>query len=142
MSPPARRRGERGAVTTELVLITPLLIILLLFLVLVGRVASTNARVIDASRDAARAASLERTRGDAAAAAQRVGAASLADKDVTCSSFRAELTGRTDFEPGGSVEVEVSCTVTLSDLSLLGLPGTRTFSETTVEVIDVYRSAE
>lgn len=138
----ARGRADGGAVTTELVLITPLLIVLLLFLVLVGRVASTNARVIDASRDAARAASIERTQGEAAAAAQRVGSASLAGKDVTCSAFSADLTARTNFEPGGSVEVEVSCTVTLADLSLLGLPGARTFTETTVEVIDVYRSAE
>ena len=41
--------------------------------------------------------------------------------------------------PGGQVTVQVSCTVHLSGLSLLRIPGTETITSTFTSPIDVYR---
>ena len=45
----------------------------------------------------------------------------------------------TALRPGGQVLVRVSCTARLSDLALLGVPGSRTFTATSVEVVDRWR---
>lgn len=65
-----RRRdaGERGAVTAELALGIPLLLALTVGLVWMLAVGAAQVRVIDASREAARAVA----RGDAAEAAEAV----------------------------------------------------------------------
>ena len=44
-----------------------------------------------------------------------------------------------DFVPGGEVTVQGTCTVRLSDLSLLHIPGTETITSTFTAPIDVYR---
>src|SRR3546814_12672123 len=51
----ARLSGDRGGVTTELVLVTPILLVLLMFIVFAGRIATATGQVINASRDAPRA---------------------------------------------------------------------------------------
>jgi Flp pilus assembly protein TadG len=56
-----RRRGERGVVTAELALALPLLVALCVGLVWVLSLATAQTRVVDASREAARALA----RGDA-----------------------------------------------------------------------------
>ena len=61
-----RHRGESGAVTAELALGIPLLLALTVALVWMLAVGAAQVRVIDASREAARAVA----RGDGAAAAQ------------------------------------------------------------------------
>ena len=114
---------------------------LLLFIVFAGRMASSRGRVINASRDAARAASIERSPSAARAAAQDAAEATLADKDVTCVGLDVE-TDISDFAPGGSVTVTITCDLDLGDLSLLAIPGQRTFESTSVEVIDTFRGTE
>lgn len=42
-------------------------------------------------------------------------------------------------EPGGLVGVTVTCTAAMSDVALIGVPGSRTFSSRAVEVVDRYR---
>ena len=46
----------------------------------------------------------------------------------------------TDFAPGGTVTVTVACEASMADVTLLGVPGRRTFTATATEVIDTYRS--
>jgi hypothetical protein len=45
-----------------------------------------------------------------------------------------------DFRPGGSVRVTVSCTVNVADLPLGGLTANRKVSATAISPIDVYRA--
>ncbi len=40
---------------------------------------------------------------------------------------------------GGQIEIEVSCRVDLSDLDLLGAPGSIVITESAVEPVDRYR---
>ena len=135
-----RLRDERGAVSTELVLLTPLLIVLLLFVVALGRLASARLDVDGAAAQAARAASIATTPAAATATAAQTATAALGTDHVTC----AALTVHTDtasFAPGGSVAVTVTCSVALSDLVGLRLPAAESVSSTATSVIDTYRAA-
>jgi Flp pilus assembly protein TadG len=133
-------RDERGAVATELVLLTPLLILMLLFVVALGRLAGARIDVDGAAAQAARAASIATTPGGATAAAQQSAAAALGSDHVTCATLQV-ATDTARFAPGGSVTVTVTCAVALSDLSGLRLPVTEQVSSTAASVVDTYRSA-
>ncbi len=132
-------RDERGAVATELVLLTPLLILMLLFVVALGRLAGARIDVDGAAAQAARAASIATTPAQATAAAQQSAAAALGSDHVTCATLQV-ATDTARFAPGGSVTVTVTCAVALSDLSGLRLPVTEQVSSTAASVVDTYRS--
>ena len=68
-SAPPRR--DRGSMTVEFVLLAPLLLGLMLFLVLAGRVVEAHGQADGAARDAARAASVARSLPAAQAAADQ-----------------------------------------------------------------------
>ena len=132
-------RDERGAVATELVLLTPLLIVMLLFVVALGRLAGARINVDGAAAQAARAASIATTPAQAAASAQQSATAALGSDHVTCATLKV-ATDTARFAPGGSVTVTVTCAVALSDLSGLRLPVTESISSTAASVVDTYRS--
>lgn len=132
------RRDERGSVAVETAVVAPALVALLLLVVFAGRVAQAEGEVRRAASEAARAASLRQHAGDAEAEAQAVAAANLAASGVTCRTFET-VVDTTDFAPGGSVAVTVRCVASMRDVSLLGVPGSRTFVAQSVEVVDRYR---
>ena len=144
MTRPARPRArspqsrERGSAAAELVLVTPFLFLLLLFAVAAGRLVQGKLDVDSAAQQAARAASLARTPQAASAQAQQVAQAALAGQSVSCDP--AVITPDLgDFVPGGEVTVTVTCTVRLSDLSLLHIPGSETITATFTSPVDTYR---
>jgi Flp pilus assembly protein TadG len=139
--PERLRGGERGAAATELVLVTPLLLLLLVFATLAGRLAGARGDVVGAARDGARAASIARSADAAGAAAQAAAEATMLDQDFSCSSLVVDVDDRA-FVRGGTVAVRVSCDVALRDLSPLPLPGTRTVSADAVEVVDEFRGLD
>ena len=134
-----RLTDERGLATVELVLLTPLALVVLSFLVIAGRLATVTSDVAAASRDAARAASLEQTHGDAVMAATETAAASLAEQDVTCRNLSVTTSDASTFVAGGELTVAVSCAVHLADVALPGIPGARTVAASSTEVIDRFR---
>src|SRR3546814_7643372 len=97
-----------------------------MFIVFAGRMATAKGRVINASRDAARAASIERSAGAAQHEAVAAAEATLADKSVTCRPLQVDV-DTSSFGAGGEVAVTVHCEIELADLSLLAIPGSRTF---------------
>jgi Flp pilus assembly protein TadG len=56
---------QRGSMAVEFVILAPLMLLLMCFLVLCGRVIEAHGQVDGAARDAARAASVARTAGEA-----------------------------------------------------------------------------
>ena len=130
-------RDERGS-ATEFAMVTPVLLAMLLLLVYAARLNRTLAELDGAARDAARAASIERDAGSAAGAAQDAAAATLGGAGVNCTSF-AVVTDTGAFGPNGTVRVQVSCTVGLSDLGLLGVPASRTMSASFMAPVDRLR---
>jgi Flp pilus assembly protein TadG len=133
------RRDESGSVTAELVLPTPLLILLLLFVVALGRLSGARLEVDGAAAQAARAASIAHDPATAVAMATQTATAALGSDHVTC----AQLTVSTDtaqFAPGGSVAVTVACHVALSDLTGLRLLASESVTSRATAVIDTFRS--
>jgi len=135
------RRDESGSVTAELVLLTPLLILLLLFVVALGRLSGARLEVDGAAAQAARAASIARDPTTATAMATQTATAALGSDHVTCAQLTVS-TNTAQFAPGGSVAVTVTCHVALSDLTGLRLPASESVSSTATAVIDVYRAAQ
>ncbi|WP_439382133.1 TadE/TadG family type IV pilus assembly protein [Amycolatopsis lexingtonensis] len=132
-------RAERGSVTAEAVLVTPLLVMLLVFVaVVVHRGVDARLRLDDAAHQAARAASLQRTPTAATAAAEATATSVLAHAGLVCRDAAVSTT--TSASAGSTVVVSVRCTVDFGQALLLGVPGTRTLDATASEVIDTYRS--
>ncbi|WP_233521698.1 TadE/TadG family type IV pilus assembly protein [Streptomyces triticagri] len=103
---------DRGAATTELVLAAPLLILLTLVAVGFGKLAGARLDADEAAHQAARAATLARTTGEAGSDAGRAARQSLAGAGSSCSDPRvAPEVG--DLAPGGVVRVTVRCHVAL-----------------------------
>jgi Flp pilus assembly protein TadG len=142
-----RRRGrlgdERGAALVELVLLFPVFVLFVELIVLGGRVAATNADVQSAAREAARQASLASGPSAAATVIGPTVDAALATKGVACQSHITRFGPGTNYVQGGSVEVEVTCTVHLADLDALeAIPGSMTVTRSAVEPIERYRVVE
>jgi len=135
-----RAGGEDGAVATELVLLTPLLVVMLLFVVALGRLAGARIDIDGAAAQAARAASIARSPTAAAAMARQTATDALSSDHVTCTALRV-TTNTAGFAPGGQVEVTVTCTVALSDLVGLRLPPAEQITSTATSVGDTYRAA-
>jgi Flp pilus assembly protein TadG len=126
---------DAGASTAEMALLTPLLIMLLLLVVLCGRLAAAQIDVDAAASSGARSGSIARSQGAAVAGAERTARESIAAQGVTCQSTDVQVsTG--GLRPGGAVTVTVSCRVRLSDLVLLGVPGSRVVESSATSPID------
>lgn len=134
-----RRHDQAGGATVELTLLTPLLLLLLVFGVALGRLVEARNQVDGAARDAARAASIARSPASAVAAAEQTAAASLGSGGASCRQPQTS-TDTSAFRPGGWVAVTVTCTADLADVAELRLPGSETIRARFVEPIDIYRS--
>lgn len=132
------RRSEAGGATVELTLLTPLLLLLLVFAVALGRLVEARNQVDGAARDAARAASIMRNPAAASAAAQQTATASLTTGGASCRQAQTS-TDTSAFRPGGWVAVTVTCTAALADVAELRVPGAETIKARFVEPIDAYR---
>ena len=124
--------------TTELVVLAPIVIVLLLLVVGLGRYAHGKQLVEQAAAAAARAASLTSTPAQANTHAQRAATGSLAEAGVSCTGVTTTVdTG--SFRPGGVVTVTITCTADLTDIAISGLPGTATFTATGRAVLELHR---
>ena len=135
------RSRDTGSVALEAAVLTPALLMLGLLIVAGGRVAVAHARVEAAASSAARAASLTRSASNATAAAKAEAAAALASDHITCKNLIVSVNG--DFTaPLGApatVQVRLTCTATLADLALPGLPGAKTVTATATSPLDSWR---
>lgn len=131
-------RDESGSATAELVVLAPVLVAILLFLVGLGRLALSESQLTDAVRAAAQAAVVADSPAAAQAAAQAAAMDTLATDNITCASPDVAV-DVTDFVPGGQLGVRVTCTVSLSDVALPGVPGSRTLSASLVAPVETYR---
>lgn len=130
----AAGRGERGSMAVEIVLLAPVMMAFMMLVVAGGRYVSVRGDIEAASRDAVRAASLERSEGAARSIAVDTAAAALQDGD-SCQT--AALSG--DFAPGGMITVTLTCEVSYDGLGLIGLPGSKTVTIQSSAPIDRYK---
>ncbi len=131
--------GDRGSLTVELLVLTPVLLVVVLAVTSFGRVAEARQQVAEAARAGAEAAAVQSDPAGARAASAADAAVGTADHARTCNG-RQVLTDTSHFVPGGFVTVTVVCRVPLADLSIPGMPGTTTVRATSTAPIDPYRS--
>jgi len=81
-------RADRGSATLELAILTPVMILLIGFAVVAGRVAIGNASVTTIAGNAARQASLARDARSASIAATSAARADLTAQGLKCWLFR------------------------------------------------------
>jgi Flp pilus assembly protein TadG len=139
-----RRPGrDRGSLSLETAILTPVLLLALLLVVAAGRRYLAGNAVDDAAREAARAASLERDPGAARTQGLQAANQALADQNLHCTSLAVDVPTAaftTTLGTAGSVTVSVDCTVDLSDLTLPGVPGTVTVHSSFTSPVDPYRT--
>jgi Flp pilus assembly protein TadG len=133
-----RARSDDGSYTVELVLWTPVLALLIVLIVAAGRIVAAGSDATGASRDAARAASLQTNLVAADRAAQQAARDSFGRQGDRCHKLTVNVSG--SVAPGGLVTVSVSCTASLSDLAIPGAPGSRTLAATSTVPIETTRS--
>jgi len=133
----AGRGGERGSMAAELVIITPLLLVFLMLIAGLGRFIDAQGQVYGAARDAARAASLERSAGAADAAAQRAVEADLNHRCVGRPT--ATRVSGDAFAAGNLITYEVACEASLKGLGVFRLPSVKRVTARASAPLDVFR---
>lgn len=129
-------RTESGSASLELALITPVLLLVLMTVVGLGRLGQARAQIDAAAAQAARAATTARTPIEATSRAERQLSAALGGPVCAQLDTSVDTAG---FHPGGMVAVDVACLVPLRALTGLGLPGAKLLETRAISVVDAYR---
>ncbi|MFK3982832.1 TadE/TadG family type IV pilus assembly protein [Micromonospora sp. NPDC050397] len=148
--------AARGSVSIEVAILAPAFLGLMVVAAVLGRTAIADEAIGSAAHDAARAASIARTPGDAQTAATEAANAALGQAGLSCVTGSTVLfAGFVDNEKtslyaafssplgsNASVEVTVRCNVSYQDLSIsaLNVQSTRMRQATFVSPLDRYRS--
>lgn len=136
------RNDDRGINTIEVVIITPVFLLLIGVLIAGGLVAQAHMKIQHAANEAARAASISRTAMQAGPKAQTAAYDDLAAKGLTCITLNAAVdTSAFLTRPGSNAQISatVTCTVSFDALGLAGIHGTRTITHTATSPLDTYR---
>ncbi|GAA0387969.1 hypothetical protein Acor_84220 [Acrocarpospora corrugata] len=120
--------------TAETVMLAPIFLLFLMFLVGAGRVVEAQGEVNGAARDAARAASVQRSEDAAVAAAEQTAQSVLGDD---CPP-QVSMAG-TEWVEGGVVAITVTCEL---DLDFLGFGTTTRMSGNSVVPLEQFRRVE
>ncbi len=134
-------RREAGSASIEAAIVVPVLLLFLCLAWAAGRIALTGQVVDSAAEDAARAASISKTPGQASAAAYQAASRDLANSSTAlhCSPAVSipHMSIPTQAGQSGYVTVTVSCTVSFADLFGLRL-GSKTLTSTFTSHADTY----
>ena len=133
---------ERGSATIEAVIGVPAFLLFVILIIAAGRIAVARQAVEGAAAEAARSASISRTQSQAEASGASGAATSLRNQGVRCADQRVDIDTSGFAIPVGTpakVTATVTCIADLSDLSIPGLPGSRTITATMSSPIDTYR---
>ncbi len=127
---------DRGSIAIELAILAPIVGILLLGVVAVGRVQNSRADVEGAARSAARDLSIARDPVEAIGRARAAASVMLNVGSPGCQTFSFVPVIEAD-----KVTVTVSCVANLEDAAILPLPGSMTLEASATEVLDQHREA-
>lgn len=129
---------DDGFSTLELIVVFPFLMAMVLLMVGFGRYTHGKQLVEQAAAAAARTAALATGPDQARDAATREAGDTLAGAGVSCQQVSVSVdTGQ--FRAGGQVSVTVTCSANLSDLTVVGFPGSKTLTATATAPLDRYR---
>jgi Flp pilus assembly protein TadG len=135
-------RRDDGSLSVELAILLPAFIVLILLAIAYGRDTIAQSAVDLAAHDAAREASLSRNAVDAQTAATTSAQTTLGSSSTSCAAMTVTVDTSQFAIPVGqpaTVSVTVTCTVSLADLALPGMPGSHVLTSTFSSPLDVYR---
>lgn len=135
--------GQRGSMTVELAVIAPGLVLLLLLIGAGGRVVEVQGHIDGAARDAARAASLAQSPGQASELAVQAADADLGSTSwCAAGTIHVQVDGfpalGQDVGAGDDVTVTVGCAVDMSPFRLLGFNPAMQFTGSAVAPLDPF----
>jgi Flp pilus assembly protein TadG len=138
-----RAQADDGNAALELVILAPVLLGLLGLVIAAGRTSIAQGSVDAAARDAARQASISLTPAAAQVTGQASAHAALQGDGLDCTPVVVINTSAFSSVPPGqpaTVTATVSCTVSLANLALPGLPGSARLRASFASPLDIYRS--
>ncbi|MEV6796417.1 hypothetical protein AB0M87_31500 [Streptomyces sp. NPDC051320] len=136
-----RRCDDRGSYTLEAALCLAVLFPVLGWIAAYGLAGLGDGTASNAAAAAARAASIAADPDSAQSAGQQAASASLAQAQRTCRSSSISIdTSNFPAQAGdaGAVSVTVTCTVSMADLAIPGLPVSKTLRATRHSAVDRY----
>lgn len=133
------KRGERGAMALEVVIITPVLVGAIMMIAAGARYVDARGQTSNAAYSAARAASLTTDQEAAVQVGTNAAKDSMSQRGLACTDLEVKIDAG-DFVPGGSVRATVSCVADLENLVGINLPGSKTFTFTAVVPLEEHRS--
>jgi Flp pilus assembly protein TadG len=122
-----------------LVIVAPVLLLVIVLMVALGRVDSAQGDVESAARAGVQAAVVQADASAAQTQASSAVTSTLAGAGLTCPSPQI-TTNTSNFVAGGSVSVTVTCATSLADVSVPGVPGSKTLTATSVAHLDQFRA--
>lgn len=131
-------RDERGVMSIEVVLLTPVLVAAIVVILAGARYVDARGQTNSAAYAAARAASLTTNQEAAVSAGRSAAQAAMTQRGQACTRLTVDIDAG-DFGPGGDLRATVTCLADLSDLAGFGLPGSKTFTSTAVVPLEQYR---
>jgi hypothetical protein len=129
---------QTGSAAAEIVILTPLLVLLILVLVMGGRLANASQDLTDAARTSVESAVVASNASAARAQAAATASYEISHDGLECDPYSI-VTDVAEFTAGGRVSVRVSCRVKLFTLGLPGLPTALTVSSQASAAIETYR---
>lgn len=138
-----RRHDDRGSAAIEAAILAPPLLVLIGLAIVGGRIQVAGGAIEHAAHDAARAASISRTKAEAYSNAMAAANATLSQQGLRCASLTvAANLGGFDVPVGqpATVGVSITCVVDFSDLVVDGLPGSKTLTASFVSALDTFRT--
>jgi Flp pilus assembly protein TadG len=134
-----RIRGDEGQAIAELVIVAPVLLLVIVLMVALGRIDSAQGDVDSAARAGVQAAVVQANGADAQTQATSAVTSTLAGAGLTCPAPQI-TTDTSNFVAGGTVSVSVTCVTSMADVSVPGVPGSKTLTATAVAHIDEFRT--
>jgi Flp pilus assembly protein TadG len=137
----SRRDRDAGNAALELVILAPVILFLLGLVIAAGRTSVAEGSVAAAARDAARQASISLTPGAAQTAALSSARAALGQDGLNCDPVVTVNVSGFGVPVGqpANVQATVTCRVSLSNLVVPGMPGSKTLRATFSSPLDPYR---
>ena len=127
---------DRGSMSVEAVLLAPVLVVIVLFIVHLGRYGTTHLRLVTAADHAARAASLVHPRM-MPTVGRNVALDNVAHNAIPCESFQVSVHVSSHSDPG-MVRIDLRCVIDRRGLDMLA-PMPRELLVSSTEVIDRWR---
>ncbi|WP_419918551.1 TadE/TadG family type IV pilus assembly protein [Candidatus Poriferisocius sp.] len=130
---------NQGSSIIGLTVLTPIMILLLFFVIAAGRIGVVESKLTSTARNAARIATQYQTTLAAKNAAITYIESALNKLEIVCHNRPKIYIQKMDLSPGGKVKIQISCTIKLSDLTLLTIPGYQTINANSTSIVDYYR---